>query len=668
MKLKLKTKLLLSFFLLVILPLAALGFLSYKMTYDSLQSSIEKELTELNKLTAEKIELQEESVKKYIEAASNQQTMNDFLAGNDALRGGVFNYIAGLQKNNAEMLETVLLIDKAGNGVITNENANAALDLKERQYVKDALTGETAVSDVLISKLTGNAVITVAVPLKSGNQVLGVLAAVINLNTISKHAAAIKVGEKGYCYIIDKTGMFIYHPDAKKILAENIGSLDAKGLPELVGKMKSGETGSGYYTYQGIDKYVTWQPAGKWVLAITANKAEYLAPAYKIRWRTILIAIVSAILALSISFVIASKITHSVKLLEVAMEGAGSGNLTVRTSIRSGDEIQDLGETFNKMMENQSHIIKEVRSSAHELAAASEEMAASTEESSSMTQTIGENMHLASKEMERQNEAVIEVSKTLVQLSSLVQLAQNKAITAQETSKNSMGTAQVGREKVVEAVRAMDMISSKTNDTTKVIQELKKLSLQIGEIVVTINNIAAQTDLLALNAAIEAARAGEHGKGFAVVAEEVRKLSEESHRGAEQIVSLVNEMTKQSSMAVDAMHSGNEAVGNGVKIVHETDDAFSQIIGTADETGENIQEILSVTRDEVATSDQIIALIDSLASVTERIMQTVNEVTRATEEETAAIETIAAASEEASALALSSEKLVERFQVTGDEK
>ncbi len=639
-----------------------LGYRSYHMAENTLQVTIEQQLKSETQFTAEVVGQVLEAAKEYLKVASKNGVLAEAsMNGDDADKNNAYNYLTMLQKENSQLLESLVLVDAYGTAVLSNQEPSMNADFNNRDYVQKALQGSETVSEVITSKVTGETVVAIAEPILVDDLLVGVLVGTINFENITKHAAEIKVGENGYAYMMNQEGLIVYHPDESKILKENMSDVSNEELKALVEKMKAGETSHGFYTYEGDYKFVTFQPAGKWVLASTANHEEYMAPALAIRNQTIIIVVIALILAMIAAYFIAAKITNPIKQLEKLMDKAGNGDLTVESKIKTGDEIEALGESFNQMIIHQSDIISQVRISAQELAASSEEMAASSEQASAATQQISASMQQVAHDSEIQNSSIVEVSEALVQLASLVQLAKIEAKESTDTSTTTMNTANYGRNKVEETVEAMDTISQKSSDIAIVVQEINKLSARIGEIVTTINAIAAQTDLLALNAAIEAARAGEHGRGFAVVAEEVRKLSEESHKGAEEIASLVGEMVNHSQKAVESMKFGSQAVENGVKIVNETDRAFADIIQAVEDTVRNIEEILNVTNDEVATSDQIVNLIDTVASITEKTVSSIQEVASAAEEQTASIETIAAGSEEVSALAVSSENLVERF-------
>jgi methyl-accepting chemotaxis protein len=342
---------------------------------------------------------------------------------------------------------------------------------------------------------------------------------------------------------------------------------------------------------------------------------------------------------------------------------AGDGDLTVRVKITTKDEIQALGEYFNEMMEHQSVIIGNVRKGSEELAASSEETAASTEEISASTQEISASIQEVASNAENQNNSIIETSKVLVQLSSLIQIAQNRAYKAKDHSNHTMDTALQGRTKVKGTVEAIENISKVSAETEDILKVLNELSNKVSGIIGTINNISSQTNLLALNAAIEAARAGEHGKGFTVVAEEVRKLSEQTSTEANQIASLVNEMVTQIERAVKSMDLGNQAVENGVIVANETDESFISIIDAVEQIVKDIEQIVDVTKDEVANSDQIVKLIDSVATITEITASNSEEVAASAEEQASIIQNLAAISEETSAMANSLNNLVEKFKI-----
>lgn len=668
MKFSLRVKLLVSFFLVITIPLGVLGFLSYQMSSNALQETIEQQLHEATSQTSKAVIQTTDSVKKVLQILSHNQDVIQAAAGQDeAINQAAYNYLNKEYKGNSDLLETLIVADINGRGILSNESPYMDMDLTDRDYVKKAIQGTTAMSEVITSKVSGDLVVAIAEPLFLENRVVGVLIGSIKFENISKHVGEIKIGESGYGYMVNRDALVVAHPNEENILKLNISEIDNQELKALAEKMKAGEAATGFYTFEGVYKFVSFEPAGNWVVAVTANYDDYMSTALEIRFNTIRIAIVSIFAAMIFAYFFAQLgIISPIRKLQGLMNRAGEGDLTVVAQIYTKDEIQELAASFNQMIEHQSHIVSQVRSGAQELAAASEEMAASSEQVNATTQAIGTSIQEVAKDMDQQNHSVVEVSKVLVQLSSLVQLAQNKAMGANKSAEHTMETAAQGRNKVNGTVAAMEVIEHSTNDTAEILRALNDLSLRIGGIINTINQIAEQTNLLALNAAIEAARAGEHGRGFAVVAEEVRKLSEESNRGANEITVMIEEMVAQTERAVLSMNHGKDAVENGVKVVNETDQSFIGIIRAVEDMVKDIKEIVEITKDEVATSDQVIKLIDTVATITEATSANGEEVAAATEEQLAAVQTLAATAEEASSMANSLDELVRKFIVRGE--
>ncbi|WP_183184772.1 MULTISPECIES: methyl-accepting chemotaxis protein [Brevibacillus] len=120
-------------------------------------------------------------------------------------------------------------------------------------------------------------------------------------------------------------------------------------------------------------------------------------------------------------------------------------------------------------------------------------------------------------------------------------------------SQQALDKAESGTVTINEMKDQVQVIASVTHETNASVSVLNRYSLQIGEVLRSISQIANQTKLLALNASIEAARAGEHGSGFAVVAGEVRKLAEESTSATDQIASLLYNIQHESSIISEKM-------------------------------------------------------------------------------------------------------------------
>ena len=249
------------------------------------------------------------------------------------------------------------------------------------------------------------------------------------------------------------------------------------------------------------------------------------------------------------------------------------------------NSVRQVAEGSNATMEQAEQISQAV----DQLSAAAEEMA--------------ENVQNISDRMDEIGAAVNDISASAGQLQKDSEEMQDNSRKAGEGMEKIM----TGSSRSVESV---DTITSKIHETNDYIEK-------IDEAVALIFSISGQTNLLSLNASIEAARAGEAGRGFAVVAEEIRKLSEQSAAGAEQIKELAQGITEKSGETVEQADVVKDIIREEQDYIIATREQYQQLEQSIRHSAEEIRKIAGETRHLSQQKEDILGNIGSLSAISE---------------------------------------------------
>src|SRR5262249_22617799 len=157
----------------------------------------------------------------------------------------------------------------------------------------------------------------------------------------------------------------------------------------------------------------------------------------------------------------------------------------------------------------------------------------------------------------QQASAINETSSTASEIAQTSQQATEYATSVIKITEKSEDLSRDGQKVVSESVAGMEKLGEQVRAIAASITDLSERTLQIGDIIATVKDVAEQSNLLALNASIEAAKAGEHGRGFAVVAMEMRNLAEQSKLAAGQVRAILSEVQKGTRVAVAATEEGS---------------------------------------------------------------------------------------------------------------
>ena len=287
------------------------------------------------------------------------------------------------------------------------------------------------------------------------------------------------------------------------------------------------------------------------------------------------------------------------RFLDIATEIA-HGDLSKRGDVTS-DILGSVVDAINVMADELGAFIKDVRQSARQVSGSANDPIVTMDQMTAGAQA--------------QSREAMGVSSAMEELTlSVRQVAENAEASA-SAARLTLDSAQKGGDAVKVGLVGMQRIRGEVQSISKKIKTLADRSLEISEIVNTIEEISSQTNLLALNAAIEAAGAGEAGLRFAVVAEEVRKLAERSAKAAKDIVVLIKTIQTETQEAVIAMEDGTKEVESGYRTAVQTGESLRDIGDISKKSAELAQDISLATQQQVRGVESVAVAVQSIAGV-----------------------------------------------------
>ena len=222
--------------------------------------------------------------------------------------------------------------------------------------------GKVFVSDIFFDPAFGTHVVNVSAPIVDDEQhtTIGAVTVLLRRDTLFHSVSEATVGQTGHA--------MLFNSDGAPIICPILSPEEHVVRPELIGAINSiaaGWTTAENDSHGGKNSIVGFAPVrlgadlttesfgGKrWVTFVRQDPAESYAPLSRLVVQVTVYGLgVFAVLVLT-GLTVARRIARPISLLQEGVQKIGSGRLDQQLDLKTGDEIEQLADAFNKMAAN----------------------------------------------------------------------------------------------------------------------------------------------------------------------------------------------------------------------------------------------------------------------------------------------------------------------------
>ena len=422
-----------------------------------------------------------------------------------------------------------------------------------------------------------------------------------------------------YAYLVGFDGTMLYHPTAEKIGQPVENEAVKKMLKEIQGgSIPKPETVQ--YVFQGEKKFSACYTSKKqFILVVTADDAELLAPALMLEQRGILISGVLLLLGALAAFVFATRITRPLSKItdsvnRIAQLDLRNDQVLEQCAAHRG-EVGSIANAVLRMKEALTEIVQKIRQQSGQLFDASETLNSNAVKTAGNVNNVETAVNEIATSATSQAQETQGATESIISMGTMIEDSTSQVKSMNETADVMNESGQIAKK----ALEELGEINERATESINVIYEQTNTTndsaLKIKDATSLIASIADETNLLSLNASIEAARAGESGRGFAVVAEQIKRLAEQSNTSSQEIDDTARALMQDSTKAVELMKQMQDIIMNQSESMKETRMVVGKVLDEIESSMKSISSIKASTQKLEVSRNNVVSAVDELSEI-----------------------------------------------------